>query len=97
MNYQTKLASVIWIIVMISALLFVTSCANKTPTIKTEDPTSSIGRMGSIAEVLGCMFAPQSCEKKSTQDQHTDADQKIIKQAEEKDWNDLDKDVPESK
>jgi len=97
MNYQTKLASVIWIIVMISALLFVIGCVNKKPTIKTEEPTSSIGRMGSIAEVLGCMFAPQNCEKTSTQDQHKDADQKIIKQAEEKDWNDLDKEVPESK
>jgi hypothetical protein len=53
--------------------------------------------MGSIAEVLGCMFAPQNCEKTSTQDQHKDADQKIIKQAEEKEWNDLDKDIPESK
>lgn len=97
MDYQTKLASVIWIIVMISAMLFVTGCANKKPKVNTEDPTSSISRMGSIADVLGCMFAPDSCSIKSTTEQHKESDQKIIKQAEDKDWNDLDKDIPESK
>jgi|TARA_B110000444_G_C18849836_1_gene604676 hypothetical protein len=99
MHNQTKLASVIWIIVMTSALLFVTSCANKTPAVKngTEDSTSSISRMGSIADVLGCMFAPDSCPIKSTTEQHKQSDQKIIKQAEEKDWNDVDKANPKSK
>lgn len=82
---------------IIIVLFLATGCVNKTPDVKREDPTTSIGRMGSIAEVLGCVFAPQSCEKKSTQDQHNEADEKIIKKAEEKEWDDVDKEISESK
>lgn len=85
------------ILYIIVALFLITGCANKSPQVTTEDPTSSISRMGSIADVLGCVFAPQSCEKKSIKDQHNEADEKIIKQAEEKEWNDVDKEISEAK
>lgn len=81
------------ILYIIIALFLITGCTNKTPQAKSQDPTTSIGRMGSIADVLGCVFAPQSCEKKSIKDQHDEADEKIIKQAEEKEWNDVDKEI----
>tara|TARA_X000000950_G_scaffold278382_1_gene369211 strand:- start:1344 stop:1610 length:267 start_codon:yes stop_codon:yes gene_type:complete len=82
---------------IIIAVFLITGCANKSPQVTTEDPTSSISRMGSIAEVLGCMFAPDTCPtKKSTQEQHDEADKKIISEAEEKEWDDVDKETNNS-
>jgi hypothetical protein len=82
---------------IIIVLFLATGCVNKTPDVKGEDPASVVGNAGSIAEVLGCVFAPQSCQKKSTQDQHKQADEQIIKKAEEKEWDDVDKEISESK
>ena len=53
------------ILILFIILLFagLNGCANKTAKIKTADNESSISRMQSIADILGCMFAPQECQK----------------------------------
>ena len=53
------------ILILFIILLFagLNGCANKTAKVKTVDNEPSIGRMQSIADILGCMFAPQECQK----------------------------------
>lgn len=53
------------ILILFIILLFagLNGCANKTAKIKTADNGPSISRMQSIADILGCMFAPQECQK----------------------------------
>ncbi len=53
------------ILILFIILLFagLNGCANKTAKIKTADNEPSISRMQSIADILGCMFAPQECQK----------------------------------
>jgi hypothetical protein len=43
-------------------LLILASCTAKQPTVQSAPPSASIFD-GSISRVLGCMFAPQECEK----------------------------------
>lgn len=59
------------ILVLFIILLFagLNGCANKTAKVKTADSESSISRMQSIADVLGCMFAPNECEKIKEEEQ----------------------------
>ena len=53
------------ILILFIILLFagLNGCANKTAKVKTADNEPSIGRMQSIADILGCMFAPHECKK----------------------------------
>ena len=53
------------ILILFIILLFagLNGCVNKTAKIKTADNEPSISRMQSIADILGCMFAPQECQK----------------------------------
>ena len=53
------------ILILFIILLFagLNGCANKTAKVKTVDNEPSIGRMQSIADILGCMFAPHECQK----------------------------------
>ena len=47
-------------------LLILASCTAKQPTAQTTKPLSVFD--GSISKVLGCIFAPQECEKIKEED-----------------------------
>tara|TARA_B100000989_G_scaffold120888_1_gene89164 strand:- start:5044 stop:5310 length:267 start_codon:yes stop_codon:yes gene_type:complete len=59
------------ILILFIILLFagLNGCANKTSEIRTADSGSSISKMQSIADVLGCMFAPNECKKIKEEEQ----------------------------
>ena len=62
------------ILILFIILLFagLNGCANKTAKVKTVDNEPSIGRMQSIADILGCMFAPQECQKIKEEEKQQD-------------------------
>ena len=59
------------ILILFIILLFagLNGCANKTAKVKTVDNEPSIGKMQSIADILGCMFAPHECQKIKEEEQ----------------------------
>ena len=71
------------ILILFIILLFagLNGCANKTAKIKTADNEPSIGRMQSIADILGCMFAPDTCPKKEKSEE--------IDEESDKEWDEV--------
>ena len=59
-NTERYVILILFIILLFAGL---NGCANKTNKIKTAGNEPSIGRMQSIADILGCMFAPHECER----------------------------------
>ena len=59
------------ILILFIILLFagLNGCANKTAKVETADNEPTIGKMQSIADILGCMFAPHECKKIKEEEQ----------------------------
>ena len=68
-------------LVLLVTFLILAGCVQ--PSMLSDDESSGIHNMGSIANVLGCMFAPQdpSCTKKQPSESEKEAD--------EKEWNEV--------
>ena len=84
-----KFIFILAVILICSAL---SGCANKTVKVKddkTPTITDTIGKMDAISSVLGCMFAPQTCDGKDNDDAEWEELEKELEEEQKQSTQDL--------
>ena len=80
-SYQFIVSNILFLMILIVILITVTGCS-KTLKSANNELGSGVPNYGAIADVLGCMFAPDTCP---TKDEDTEANT----EQDNKDWDEV--------